>query len=162
MKRLFAILALGLCASASAADAVTVCDIKVFPIDPDPKGSNIRSGPAGDTKVLGVIASDESELMVTGSMGKWLRINRAEGMDGTAFFEGEGWVFAALTGITARSATKLHASPDPASPVVGSMAADEQGTMQACSGKWVQVQTKKAKGWLAPYTHCGNPVTTCV
>ena len=162
MKHLLAILALCLSATACAADAVTACDIEVFPIDPDPKGSNVRSGPGAESKVTGVIASQDSELEVTGSAGKWLRIRHAEGVDGTTFFDGEGWVFAALTGVTARSATKLHASPDPASPVVGSMGADEQGTVQACSGKWVQVQTRKGKGWMAPNTHCGNPVTTCV
>lgn len=162
MKRLLAVLALSLSASAHAADAVAACDIRVFPIDPDPKGTNVRSGPAADSRVAGVIASQDSELDVTGSQGKWLRISRAEGVDGTSFFAGEGWVFAALTGVTARSSTKLHASPDPASPVVGSMAADEQGAVQACKGGWVQVQTKKIKGWMAPNTHCGNPVTTCV
>ena len=162
MKRLLATLVLSLSASAHAADAVTPCDMHVFPIDPDPKGSNVRSGPGAENRVLGVIASDDSELEVTGSLGKWLRISHAEGVDGTVFFNGEGWVFAALTGVTARNATRLHASPDPASPVVGSMAADEQGTVQACKGDWVQVQTKKAKGWMAPATHCGNPVTTCV
>ncbi len=165
MKRLLAILTLCLSASAAianAADAVTACDLEVFPVDPDPKGSNVRSGPGAENKVLGVIASEDSELEVTGSAGKWLRIRHAEGVDGTVFFDGEGWVFAALTGVTARTATKLHASPDPASAVVGSMGADEQGTVQACSGKWVQVQTKKAKGWMAPNAHCGNPVTTCV
>ena len=129
MKRLLAVLALSLSASAHAADAVAACDIRVFPIDPDPKGTNVRSGPAADSRVAGVIASQDSELDVTGSQGKWLRISRAEGVDGTSFFAGEGWVFAALTGVTARSSTKLHASPDPASPVVGSMAAAEQGAV---------------------------------
>jgi SH3-like domain-containing protein len=162
MKRLLAILAVICSASASAADAVTACDVKVFPIDPDPKGSNIRSGPGSDNKVLGLIPSGDSELFVTGSTGKWLRISHAEDVGGTSLFDGEGWVFAALTGVTARSAIKLHASPDPTSPVLGSMGADEQGTVQACKGSWVQVQAKKAKGWMAPNTHCGNPVTTCV
>ena len=165
MKHLFAIAALCLCASARAAEpvpGVTACDLTVFPIDPDPKGSNVRSSPGADGRVLGVIASQDAEITVTGALGKWLRISNAEGMEGTSFFDGVGWVFSALTGVTARSATKLHASPDPASPVVGTMGADEQGAVQACSGKWVQVQIKKAKGWMAPGTHCGNPVTTCV
>lgn len=162
MKRLFAILVLSLSASACAADAIIACDIRVFPIDPDPKGTNVRSGPTADSRVAGVIASQDSELDVTGSSGKWLRISHAEGVDGTSFFSGEGWVFAGLMGVNSRSATKLHASPDPASPVVGSMAADEQGVVQACKGNWVQVQSKKIKGWMAPGTHCGNPVTTCV
>jgi SH3-like domain-containing protein len=162
MKRLLFILALGLSASACAADAVTACDINVFPVDPDPKGSNVRSGPGAENRVLGVIASQDAELEVTGSAGKWLRIRHAEGVDGTSFFDGEGWVFAALTGVTARVATKLYAAPDATSSVVGSMGAEESGTAQACRGHWVQVQTKKARGWMAPNTHCGNPVTTCV
>ena len=162
MKSLLAILALSLSASACAADAVTACDLKVFPIDPDPKGTNVRSGPGSDKPVAGVIPAGDSELVVTGSQGQWLRISHAESVDGTSLFDGVGWVFASLTGVTARSATKLHATPDPASPVVGSMKMEESATVQACSGKWLQVQTRKAKGWMAPDTHCGNPVTTCV
>jgi SH3-like domain-containing protein len=62
----------------------------------------------------------------------------------------------------ARTATKLHASPDASSPVVGTMSTEDIGNVQACRGQWLQVQTKKAKGWMAPGSHCGNPVTTCV
>lgn len=162
MKRLLTILALSLCAPARAADPVIACDIKVFQIDPDPKGSNIRSGPGSENKVVGVVPMGDNELVVTGSEGKWLRIRHGENVEGTSFFDGEGWVFAGLTGVTARAVTKLHASPDGASPVVGSLAPDTQATVQACSGQWVQVQAGKVKGWMAPNTHCGNPVTTCV
>lgn len=162
MKRVFAILALSLSATASAADAVTPCDLKVFPTDPDPTGTNVRSAPGSDAKVLGAIASEDSELIVTGSLGKWLRISHAQGVDGTTFFDGEGWVFANLTGVMARTATKLHASPDASSPVVGTMGTEDIGNVQTCRGQWLQVQTKKAKGWMAPGSHCGNPVTTCV
>lgn len=147
--------------NAYAGDAVTPCDIKVFSVDTDPKGTNVRSGPGAEHGVLALIADQDSEMEVTGISGKWLRIRHAEGVGGKVFFKGEGWVFAGLMGVTARSKTVLHATPDVNGAVVGSMVADDSGVVSSCSGQWVQVQAKNIKGWMAPNTHCGNPVTTC-
>jgi SH3-like domain-containing protein len=148
-------------APATASDSVVACDFNAFPIDRDPKGSNVRSGPGPENRVIATISDQDSEIAVTGVAGKWLRIRHAESVDGKVFLDGEGWLFAALTGVTARSAIKLHATPDGKSAVVGSMPADSQGTVLSCTGKWVQVQAGQVKGWMAPETHCGNPVTTC-
>jgi len=157
-----AVLSLTPAAPAMAGDAVAACDFNVFPIDRDPKGTNVRSGPGPENRVIATISDQDSEIAVSGIAGKWLRIRHAESVDGKVFLDGEGWLFASLTGVTARSAIKLHAAPDGRSAVVGSMAADSQGTVLSCTGKWVQVQAGQVKGWMAPQTHCGNPVTTCV
>jgi len=157
-----AALSLILAVPAAAGDAIVACDFNVFPIDRDPKGTNVRSGPGPENRVLATIGDQDSEIAVTGVSGKWLRIHHAESVEGKVFLDGEGWLFASLMGVTSRRAIKLHAAPDADSAVVGSMAADNQGTVLSCTGKWVQVQAGQIKGWMAPETHCGNPVTTCV
>lgn len=149
-------------ASATASDSVVACDFNVFPIDRDPKGTNVRSGPGPEYRVIATISDQDSEIAVTGIYGKWLRVRHAESVEGKVFLDGEGWLFATLTGVMARRAIKLHETPDANSAVVGTMLADNQGTVLSCAGQWVQVQAGKIKGWMAPQTHCGNPVTTCV
>ncbi len=149
-------------APAMASDGVVACDFNVFPIDRDPKGTNVRNGPGPENRIIATIGDQDSEIAVTGISGKWLRVQHAESVEGKVFLDGEGWLYASLMGVTARRAIKLHAAPDAKSAVVGSMSADNQGTVLSCAGKWIQVQAGQLKGWMAPETHCGNPVTTCV
>lgn len=101
-------------------------------------------------------------LDVTGSFGKWLRVERVRGVDGTAQFEGEAWVFGPLTGVRANRTLDLLAAPQQTSPVVARMPAEQTGVVQACDAMWVRVRHGKADGWMAPGAYCGNAVTTCV
>jgi SH3-like domain-containing protein len=150
------------CAAAQTLSEVPACHVSVYAKDPDPKGMNVRKGPGSGHAALAVITDSDTKFEVTGASGTWLRISQAAGADGTLYFKGEGWVFAALTGVRAIHAGNLSASPTKSKSTTGKMAADEEGTVQSCEGEWVQVQIKKNKGWLAPGNHCGNPVSTCV
>ncbi|MFZ6723793.1 SH3 domain-containing protein [Undibacterium sp. Ji49W] len=147
--------------TAFAAQEILSCQIKVFPADPDTKGSNIRNGPGSEYKVLAMIKDSDSEIEVSGSAGKWLRIRQVTGVNGTVYFKGEGWVYGPLTGINSRGKINLLTSPDKQSAITGKMPDDATASVQGCKDAWLEIQYKNIKGWMPPNSYCGNPVTTC-
>ncbi len=90
---------------------------------------------------------------------RWFSIH--SGMNGEVYFKGEGWVFAALTGINARASVSLRASPAAQSAITGKLPADAGASVQSCHGEWLEIQYKNMRGWMQPGSYCGNPVTNC-
>ena len=138
------------------------CYLAVYVNDPDPAGLNLRRAPGAESQIVATIVDGDAMLDVTGSSGKWLRVERARGVDGTVQFKGEAWVFGPLTAVRANRALTLRVAPELDSPVITSMAADDFGAVQACDAKWVRVRFGKSDGWMPPGAHCGNSVTGCV
>jgi SH3-like domain-containing protein len=138
------------------------CRLAVFANDPDPAGLNLRSAAQTGSRVVATIVDRDAMLEVTGSSGKWLRVERVRGADGTVQFERAAWAFGPLTGVRANRTLDLLAAPQQTSPVVARMLAEQTGSVQACDAMWVRVRHGKAGGWMAPGAHCGNSVTTCV
>ena len=143
-------------------EPVRRCRLAVFVNDPDPAGLNLRSAAGTESRVVATIVDRDAMLDVTGSFGKWLRVERVRGVDGTVQFEGEAWVFGPLTGVRANRTLHLLDAPQQTSPVVARMPAEQTGVVQACDAMWVRVRHGKAGGWMAPGAYCGNSVTTCV
>jgi SH3-like domain-containing protein len=143
-------------------EPVRRCRLTVFANDPDPAGLNLRSAAGTGSQVVATIVDSDAMLDVTGSRGKWLRVERVRGADGTVQFEGEAWVFGPLTGVRANRTLDLLAAPQKTSPAVARMPAEQTGVVEACDAMWVRVRHGKAGGWMAPGAHCGNSVTTCV
>ena len=138
------------------------CRLAVFVNDPDPAGLNLRSAPGTESRVLATIVDRDAMLDVTGSSGKWLRVERVRNADGTVQFEGEAWVFGPFTGVRSNRPLGLLAAPQQTSPVVARMPAERTGVVLACDAMWVRVRHGNTGGWMAPGAHCGNSVTTCV
>ena len=145
-----------------AADAISECRVRVFTADPDPKGTNVRSGPGSKFSALAVITDNDSEIEVVGASGQWLRVKEVKGVDGKVYFSGDGWMYAPLTAVRPRRRTGLLANPVKPGQVIGNLGQDEQLRVQSCKGLWIQIQKNNLNGWMEPGSHCGNPVTTCV
>ena len=143
-------------------EPVRPCRLAVFVNDPDPSGLNLRSAAATESRIVTTIVDGDAMVDVTGSSGKWLRVERVRGADGTVQFEGKAWIFGPLTGVRATRALDLHAAAQQTSAVVATMPADQIGAVQECDGAWVRVRNGKGSGWMAPGSHCGNSVTGCV
>lgn len=146
---------------AAEPQAVEVCSFRAYVNDPDPKGLNVRVGPSSSDPVIGVVREPDVDVRVTAARGSWLRINRAESVEGAILFQGEGWVYAQLTAVRSRYRVALRKSPNSGSPAVVVMPPEEEGTVLGCRGSWVKVRFRGKEGWMAPDSHCGNPVTTC-
>lgn len=138
------------------------CRLAVFVNDPDPAGLYLRRAPAADAPIVTTIVDGDAMLDVTGSSGKWLRVERVRAADGTVQFEGEAWTFGPLTGVRAKRSMALHAAPRQTSAVSATMPADQIGAVQECDDRWVRVRLGNSVGWMGPDTHCGNSVTDCV
>jgi len=143
-------------------ESVHCCRVAVFVNDPDPAGLNLRRAPGTESQIATTIVDGDAMLDVTGSSGKWLRVERVRGADGTVQFVGEAWIFGPLTAVRANRALALHAAPRQTSAVVTTMQADQVGAVEECDAKWVRVRHGKSDGWMAPGDQCGNSVTTCV
>ncbi|MGA2937880.1 MAG: SH3 domain-containing protein [Syntrophobacteraceae bacterium] len=146
--------------------AVT-CEGSVYTVDPDPKGTNVRSAPHKKSPVVIVIPDDSEATVValSASFEDWVLIHSAQGVTSGFEFRRVGWVHAPLLAVRAVHATgrkvPLYSKPDTGSSVIKMVAGETEARLAGCMGAWMQVKIGKQKGWLAPGDYCGNPVTTC-
>jgi uncharacterized protein YraI len=152
---------------------IVPCGVEAYVTDRDPGGLNVRSGPGKTYKAIGNLPSQGVEgivVHITGASGEWVRIDKAveEGADqARVFFEGEGWVYAPMLGVSGMAITEggtnLYQGPTTNSRfIIRIPGGDDSVIVRGCQGQWMYVEYKKKKGWAAPDTLCANPLTTCV
>ena len=59
------------------AGAITKCDVEAYVNHPDPRGTNVRSGPGSSYKVIGILPDQQAEgitVHITGTKGERIRI----------------------------------------------------------------------------------------
>jgi hypothetical protein len=162
----------------------TQCEVSGFSIDPDPKGTNVRSAPRANAPIIGHLAprvrvtpveTTGVTFKILGSKDGWLLIR--DGSPPTDFTldpanagDGRGWVSGRLVGTTLvavylRTAPRWDASAvanfggpssSPESVVVS--------TVHGCRGKYVEVtgsplSGKTVRGWS--YGPCSAQLTSC-
>ena len=153
--------------SSSIPSGAVTCKGSVYTVDPDPKGTNVRSAPDRNSPVLIVIPQDSEGTVVdlAASSGDWMLIHSAQGVTSGSWFQGQGWVHASLLGVRAVNRTgrkaSLHSKPDAGSSVIKMFAGETEARLAGCKVDWMQVKIGEKKGWLSPDDYCGNPVTTC-
>jgi hypothetical protein len=183
------LLGLGLSTTQAAAAPIetagaTQCEVSGFSIDPDLKGTNVRSAPRADAPIIGHLAprvrvtpveTTGVTFKILGSKDGWLLIR--DGSPPTDFTldpanagDGRGWVSGRLVGTTLvavylRTAPRWDASAvanfggpssSPESVVVS--------TVHGCRGKYVEVtgsplSGKTVRGWS--YGPCSAQLTSC-
>jgi len=162
----------------------TSCTIQAFAIDPDPKGSNIRSAPRPDAPVIGHLPPRlhlspvdivGAEFKVIGSRDGWLLIQNAEAtvneqLNTVHPFEGPGWISGRLVGVRLGIAN-LRAQPRRDAAVIAQLRNEKEGWgpdsfrvsgIHACEGDFVDVTTawpRKLRGWS--WNPCASQLTTC-
>ena len=156
---------------AQGGHSIVPCDVDAYVIDQDPSGLNVRSGPAKTYAVVGNLPYKQDtgvSVHITGSSGDWVRIDSGveEGSDEDhTFFNGEGWVYARLLGLSGiaqtKGATLLYRGTSQKSGVVQRVPGGDDVNVRGCRGKWLQVEYRKVVGWAAPNTLCSNSLTTC-
>ena len=120
--------ALPLAAHAAAVDmaGVSKCDLKGFSVEPDPKGTNVRSAPSVNAPIIGHLPPRHyereadltigAEFDVLGSKDGWILIENAEdgkiGEESTFRFKGPGWIFGGAVGFDLGSPLRAGPSAD--------------------------------------------------
>lgn len=142
------------------------CDFYAYIIDPDPKGTNVRSAPGG--AVIAVLPhrpenSDIITVKVTGHKKGWLSVILHDGK--------KGWIFGKMLGMSLRnyapdSVTSLRCRPDGDSPSLGDIFRDDEVALLGGEGEWALVEYTLPDGgvitgWLDPMKQCANPYSTC-
>jgi SH3-like domain-containing protein len=151
------------------AQTKVACDLSAYVTDPDPKGTNVRSGPNKSAPVVKTLPSaSDTVVKITGYSGGWFEISRAEtvGDDEKVVFEGRGWVHSSLLGLSVGNngfgPPALHAEPSKQSRVLKRLKPDEDAVkLVACKDDWAKVQFGGLTGWLSSEGQCANPLTTC-
>ena len=141
------------------------CDISAEVTDPDPLGLNVRAGPERTAQKVGTVPNG-AMVTITKSSGRWVYISDVNtfGEPMTSTFQ-PGWVYGGLLGVSSNEQKQMmrHGASNFAAPMG---AVEGMGSIQSCKGQWVKVKMpgldgSPMVGWLAPGSHCGNPVTTC-
>jgi len=187
-----AVLAVGCPAMAQPLETngATSCEVRAFAIDPDPKGSNVRSAPrpnapiVGHLKPLTRIERDTLvgvEFDIVGSRDGWLLIRngRPEGgltLDAAHARDGRGWISGKLAATTL-ALPPLRSEPRRDAPEVAHLMGDGSGpdgswgpysvaitTVHGCQGGYIDVTVTPPKGKPVrgwSYKPCAAQLTTC-
>ena len=183
------LLGLGLATTQAAAAldtaGATQCEVSGFSIDPDPKGTNVRSAPRADAPVIGRLAprvrvtpveTTGVTFKIVGSKDGWLLIRDGDPttdftLDPANADDGRGWVSGRLVGTTL-VAIDLRTAPRWDAPVVANFGGPSSSrpesvvvsTVHGCRGKYVEVTGtplggKTVRGWS--YGPCSLQLTSC-
>lgn len=177
-RLLSALLIASLSLPAVAADT---CDFQAYANDPDPAGTNVRSGPGTSYPVIGVLKPTTmegytfgAEFHVDGFEDGWFRIGDAStGQYGDdteeVVFKGPGWISVKLVGFEIEDINLLAGPAYDAEPIVtldGNWSLDKARiqTIHGCEGRFLHVSLADgtgsvATGWVGDL--CGSQVTTC-
>jgi hypothetical protein len=162
----------------------TQCEVSGFSIDPDPKGTNVRSAPRANAPVIGHLAprvrvtpveTTGVTFKILGSRDGWLLIrdgspSESFTLDPANAEDGRGWVSGKLVGTTL-AAVSLRTAPRWDAPVVANFSMPSSSpvsvavsTVHGCRGKYVEVtgtplKGKTVRGWS--YSPCSSQLTTC-
>jgi SH3-like domain-containing protein len=145
------------------------CAMSAYVTDPDPKGTNVRSGPNRGAPVVKTLSNaSETVVKITGYSGGWFEISRAEtvGDDEKVVFQGRGWMHSSVLGLSVGNngygPPALYAEPSKRSRVLKRLKPDEDAVkLLACKDDWAKVQFGNLTGWLSSEGQCANPLTTC-
>ena len=138
--------------------------------DKDKTGTNIRATPSTNGKVVTVFPfpKEDGEQVIVDTIGYdngWLKIGRAETVDGTNLLNKAAWISGKM--VTASVETKnskpatLYAAPTRKSRKVGTIPNDTLIAIAGFDCFGFKVTYKGKTGWLSSEDTCGNPVTTC-
>lgn len=150
----------------SSASSQRACSINAYVIDKDPQGLNVRSGPSSNGKIIGKLPTNTAGVFVnvTASQGDWVQLTKAESPEKIQF-QGTGWVYASLLGTSTRGygsqGVSVFSSPNTQSSAIGRIPPDTSVKLLGCDRSWALVEYQQLKGWIAPESQCGNPLTTC-
>ena len=175
--------------AAHAETGISKCALNGYVNDPDPKGTNLRSGPSVTAPVIGHLPPQHddadaqtkigAEFAIIGSKDGWLQIENATdgpfNKDPTYRFKGPAWISGALVDFTIGS-ERLHTAPSYTSPVVAKLLYGGDGPdsfdvkrVYGCSGNFADISVqldpgikKNApvlRGWVGSV--CSDQVTTC-
>ncbi|HUB84544.1 MAG TPA: SH3 domain-containing protein [Rhizomicrobium sp.] len=190
MRIALALFLFALPVAAHADTGITKCDLSGYVNDPDPKGTNLRSGPSVTAPVIGHLPPQHddpdaqtnigAEFTIIGSKDGWLEIENATdgpfNKDPTFRFKGPAWISGALVDFTIGS-NKMYSAPSYKSSVVtalsgdgpdGAWGPDSFGVKRVygCSGHFADISgvtpTKIKKTYRGWIGQtCSNQVTTC-
>ncbi len=152
---------------------IVPCDVRAYVLDRDASSLNARSGPGKTFKAIGNLSNQKVEgirVHITAASGEWLLVDRAVeegGVQERILFQGKGWVYARLLGVSGmaitQGGTNLYQDKSKKSHVIIRVpGGDDSVRVRGCDGQWMFVEYKKKKGWAAPDTLCANSLTTCV
>jgi uncharacterized protein YgiM (DUF1202 family) len=142
----------------------TPCQIRAYVKDKDPQGLNVRTAPSSASAIIGNLPTN-TEVKVFASKGTWMLVSPlAPNLHGIKF-QGRGWVYTPLLGISTRGYDRnnvsVFARASYQSAVVGQIPSSKPVNLLSCQGQWALVEKQRISGWLPPQEQCSAALTTC-
>lgn len=173
MKKIFisvvVILSLGLPAT-FAQKVPDRCVQNAWVKDNDPSGTNVRSAPSINGKIVEVIApadedTGESTIEIVGFQNGWLKIRLFKTVGDEVKDYGTGWISAKKVDFSVETndnkPATLYAQPTRSSRKVGSIPIYADFTIAGYDCFGMKITYKGKTGWISRDDTCGNPLTTC-
>ncbi|HQU86154.1 MAG TPA: SH3 domain-containing protein, partial [Pyrinomonadaceae bacterium] len=150
------------------------CGINAWVTDKDPKGLNVRAQPSLKGKIVKTLKrKDDTDgsiisVYVVGYSNGWLKIGRAENIDGDLLFDDLGWISAKLVETGTKGGEegydkhiKLYSAANAKSKKLGMIPSEANVKIAGFKCGWIKVSYEDLTGWIRDTNICGNPVTTC-
>jgi len=161
----------------------TICEVRGFAIDRDPKGTNVRSAPRANAPIIGhlvpMMRIDKDEYSVVefdivGFKDGWFLIKNGSDdglkLDAAHSGDGRGWISARLVGVQLR-VPALRSAPRREARELARLRGDNWGpdsvavsAVHGCQGAYMEVTAtpiggKPLRGWS--FKPCSLQLTTC-
>ncbi len=171
-KLLLIILSLAFLITGVFAQEEANCGISGWVTDKDPKGLNVRDQPNAKGKIIAKLPHKSNEdddivtVYITGYSNGWVKIARAETINGDTIFDDIGWISAKMVA-TGTKGSENYNKPVPlyaqtnTKKKLGTIPSEATVQIAGFQCGWIKVIYKGKSGWIRVANICGNPVTTC-
>lgn|SRR5690606_33623385 len=154
------------------AQSATECDVAAFVANP--YGTvEIHADADVSSPIVGKLPPSPGGTLVLlkGARKDWINVASAVDATRTRVFDGAGWIHAPQLAVRTidphDDLVPFHASPDRKSEILGSLRAELDVNLLACSDDWMKIVVpvrggEDLEGWLPRGSWCGSPWEDCM
>jgi SH3-like domain-containing protein len=158
------VLLLGCMASTSSLAEYSSCKLRAYTIDKSNDFLNVRKQPNSQSKILAKLPRN-TNVNILKTVDNWVLIKSVFSEAQNIEFQGQGWVFTSLLGLSTsgygKKSVTVFRQANASSAVNGRISSNTSVKLLSCQGDWALVEKGNVRGWLAPKDQCAAPLTTC-
>jgi SH3-like domain-containing protein len=148
----------------SSLAASNSCKLRAYTVNKGSDFLNVRKQPNSQSLILAKLPGN-TEVNVLKTVGNWVMVKPVSPEAQNIEFQGQGWVFTSLLGLSTRGYGKksvaVFRQANASSAVNGRISSNTSVKLLSCQDDWALVEKGNVRGWLSPKDQCAAPLTTC-
>jgi uncharacterized protein YgiM (DUF1202 family) len=140
------------------------CKLRAYTIEKGSDFLNVRKQPNTQSLILAKLPGN-TDVHILRMVDNWVLIKPVSPEQQNIAFQGQGWVFTSLLGLSTRGYGKKYVTvfrqANVNGAVNGRISSNTSVKILGCQGNWALVEKDRMRGWLAPKDQCAASLTTC-